>query len=257
MKTSQWTKCYRWNDISQAHQWKRWRDPSGVFLLYGIIVLSEVKHKRNQAVSVLCVFFWISQESPTKTVTWLLSCVPIWHSETSRGTCSALLSERKLANLENSDVKTTSVEQTVPHRHGEWWKEKESTIKAYEAHCGQKNGMRERCYRFITVKLNTHTHACALTHYLHTRMPQRWTELNGEIAGSSRLEMRWESGQGDKELVVLFISLVQSWVGQGWREKQMTEGGREVTREGEEGWRRRGGGQGQTDGEVDGGGKDG
>lgn len=155
----------------------------------------------------------------TKAVTWLLSCVPIWPLETSEGTCSALLSERKLANLENSDVKTTSVEQTVPQRHGEWWKEKESTITAYEAHCGQKNGIRERCYRFITLKLNTHTHACALGAQIHTKIPQCWTEVNGEIAGSSRLEMRWESGQGNKELVVLFISLVQSWVGQGWREK--------------------------------------
>lgn len=50
---------------------------------------------------------------------------------------------------------------------------------------------RERCYRFINLELDTHT--C-----MHR------VESNGGIAGSSRLGIRWESGQGDKELVVLF-----------------------------------------------------
>lgn len=162
------------------------------------------------------------------------SCDLVWHLEAPQGTCSTHSSERKLGNLENSDVKTTFVEQTVPHRHGERWKEKESIITVYEAHCGQKKRTRERCYRFIKLKLGTHTHTHGMhaavqwhTH-AHTEIPQSSTELNGGIAGSSRLEMRWESGQGDKEWVVLFISLVQCWAGQGWRDAM--EEGRSVDR---------------------------
>lgn len=41
--------------------------------------------------------------------------MPLWW-RLGGGTRSALLSETKLANLENSDVKTTFVEQTVPSR---------------------------------------------------------------------------------------------------------------------------------------------
>lgn len=70
------------------------------------------------------VVFFTSQEkvasTPSPTPPRLQSSVPIWHLETSQKgrTHSALLSGRKLANLENSDVKTASVEQTV-QRHRE------------------------------------------------------------------------------------------------------------------------------------------
>lgn len=235
MTTLQWTKRYRCNDISQAHQATAPESRrEGTF--YRTAWLFSLKSNTREAkLRLPCSRF--HREPNQKAATPDSSCVPVWRWEASQGTRSVLLSERKLANLENSDVKTTFVEQTVPQRHREWWKEKESTITAYEAHCAGGRDEREMLSVYHSEAGRAHTtRPCTLR---DTKTPQSWTELNEGIAGSSRLEMRWESGRGDKESVALFISLVRSWVGQGWRGRQMTGGGREVTREGAEGWRGR------------------
>lgn len=123
-------------------------------LYYCIIVLTKVKHKINQ-----CFDF---TGEPNQKLWPHLSCLPIRHLETPQGKCSALLSERKLTNLENSDVKTTSVEQTVPRRHREWWKEKESTITVYEAHC-RRTGWEGEAIG-LSLWSWTHTHMDAHEH---------------------------------------------------------------------------------------------
>lgn len=62
-----------------------------------------------------CFFFFFSSPSHFHRKP-CQSCDLVWHLEAPQGTCSAHSSERKLGNLENSDVKTTFVEQTVPQR---------------------------------------------------------------------------------------------------------------------------------------------
>lgn len=123
------------------------------------------------------------------------------------------------------------MERERKHSYGPWWR------------IVGRGEMRGRCYRCITLKLDTHTQARMRS---HAAARESRTELNEGIARSSRLDGEMRLGAQARRNCLFFSSgLFRAVWNYGWREEAEGGGG---------GGR---GGRGWTDGGGRGRGKDG